>query len=139
MKYVPELAPFATKTSLLQASPAKIIGIDAVNGEIGAENFTEVTIYTFRGLNNFWGMITFFVECGGNAQNLTGAVGNAKTASLAAVLDNDHPPHLLFFAPGICRPAARIMYRFLHELFISPACSNGCPGSMPELFLACRP
>jgi hypothetical protein len=42
-------------------------------------------------------MVAFFVENGGKSQNLPGAIGNAKAASLAAIF-NDNDLSLPFFA-----------------------------------------
>jgi len=42
-------------------------------------------------------MVAFFVKNGGKTQNLPGAIGNAKAASLAAIF-NDNDLSLPFFA-----------------------------------------
>ncbi|MGB4220126.1 MAG: hypothetical protein WBJ50_02500, partial [Smithellaceae bacterium] len=43
-------------------SPAKSVGIDAVNSKIRTKNLTEMAVHTFYGLYDFRGMIALFVE-----------------------------------------------------------------------------
>jgi hypothetical protein len=62
MKYVPELATFATKTCLLQASPAEVPGIDTVDGKIRAENLAEMAVHALSRQYDFGGMIAFFIK-----------------------------------------------------------------------------
>jgi hypothetical protein len=69
------------------------------------------------GVHHFRWMVPFLVENRGDAQNLPGTVGNAKTASLAAVLDNDHPPHFLFSAVDLVCLTDWMFFCFLHESF----------------------
>jgi hypothetical protein len=60
-------------------------------------------------------MVSFLVENGGEAQNLPGTVGDAKTASLAAVFNYDHLSHFPFSAADLVCLTDGIFFCFLHE------------------------
>jgi hypothetical protein len=127
MKCVPVLTSFATKATLLYGSLFVIIIFYAVNREFGTKNFTEMAIHAPGGINHFRGMVSLFIENGGNTQNLAGAIGNAKTASLAAVFDHDHLSHFPFTTADLIGLINRIFFCFLHQFLKSPpASSDGC-------------
>ncbi|OQC73915.1 MAG: hypothetical protein BWX44_01259 [Spirochaetes bacterium ADurb.Bin001] len=76
--------------------------------------------YTAGGVHHFRWMIPFLVESRGEAHHLPGTVGDAKTASLAAVFNHDHLPHFPFSAADLIRLTDWIFFCFLHEYSYFP-------------------
>ena len=62
--------------------------INAEDGKLGADHFTEIAIYTFPGFDHHGWMVAFDVELLGHLKHVFRAVLNTKSTSFAAVNDD---------------------------------------------------
>ena len=59
-----------------------------VDGELGTDHSAEPAVHAFFCMDDFRGMIAFFIEPIRQCQHIVGAIFDAETAAFASIIDN---------------------------------------------------